>query len=229
MEHEEEFDFNTALMSTVHDIKNSLSMLLGTLEETSQSEEIQSCPFADQIQRLQYEAKRVNNDLIQLLGLYKVSNQRFAPSIAHHSVDDFLDELAIEYAPLLEFNGITLEVECEPNLDWFFDRALIAGVITNVLNNEVRYGKDRVLLTAKVEDKHLVIHLNDNGPGYPQRMLLEGGEAPAPSTFGNSSTGLGLYFAMLAARAHRNEGRAGFIRIANDGPLGGGDFSIYLP
>jgi imidazoleglycerol-phosphate dehydratase len=63
-------------------------MLLGTLEETSQAEGVQECPFADQIQRLQYEAKRVNNDLIQLLGLYKVSSHRFAPSIAHHSVED---------------------------------------------------------------------------------------------------------------------------------------------
>ena len=92
----DEFDFTAALMSTVHDIKNSLSMLLGTLEETAQDENVQDCPFGEQINRLQYETKRVNNDLIQLLALYKVNSDRFAPNVNHHAVDDFIDELAID-------------------------------------------------------------------------------------------------------------------------------------
>jgi len=225
----EELDFSAILMSSIHDIKNSLSMLLTTLDDATQTQELSECPLGEQITQLQYEAKRVNNDLVQLLTLYKISDDHFEPNVAYHDVDDFIDELAIEYAPLLKFNNIELLTECDPELSWFFDRFLISGVINNVLNNEIRYGKDRTKLTADEEDGYLVIRIHDNGPGYPEQMLSQEGMQSNPANPTTGSTGLGLYFSTLSAQAHHNKERRGFIKIGNNSDLGGGCFAIYLP
>jgi len=45
----------------------------------------------------------------------------------------------------------------------------------------------------------------------------------------SGSTGLGLYFAARIAELHERDGRRGRIELGNGGPLGGGEFRIYLP
>ncbi|OOZ38724.1 hypothetical protein BOW53_14465 [Solemya pervernicosa gill symbiont] len=226
---EPKLDFSAVLMSSVHDIKNSLGMVLNSLDETAALEPDEDSPLTEQLKRLRYETKRVNNDLVQLLSLYKANNNNFSANRDYLDVDDFFDELQIEYRPLLTYNKIELTTECQAGLSWFFDRGLLAGVINNVLNNEVLYGRDQVVLSAAEEDGQLVVRIDDNGPGYPQQMLSRSEARMGETDMISGSTGLGLYFSMLVANAHQNGERKGTIKISNGGSLGGGCFAIYLP
>ena len=156
-------------------MKNSLGLLLTTLDEIVGECPPETCPTYKRFSQVLYEARRVNNDLIQLLALYRMGNSIYTLNIAHHSVHDFLEERVLESKPLLDFNRIEIELECPDDLDWFFDGSLVSGVINNVLNNAFRYTKDKLKVSAAEENGHLTIRIEDNGRGYPAASLT--GEA----------------------------------------------------
>lgn len=225
----EKIEFATILASTVHDMKNSLGLLLNTLDEVIGQCAPEQCPSYNQFSKLHYEAKRVSNDLIQLLTLYKIGNAQYTPNIAHHSLAEFLEETVLQNKPLFDFNGIEIEVDCPDDLYGFFDRELVAGVINNVMNNAFRYTSHRLKISAREHEGYLELSVADDGRGYPDAMLQGYGQPREEISFVTGSTGLGLYFAATVAHLHTNESRRGSIQIQNGGPLGGGMFTVRLP
>ncbi|WP_455212869.1 sensor histidine kinase [Kaarinaea lacus] len=226
---EHNLDFSTVLASSVHDMKNSLSMLLGTLDDITMQCGGQDCPSSPKFAQLQYEGQRVNNHLIQLLAIYKIENAMYSPNIAEFSLQDFLEESALQSEALLSPKGIDIECVCDPQLIGFFDREMVAGVVNNVVNNAYRYSKDKIRLSAEQLDGFLVISIEDNGRGYPQNMMCEHSDQLTGVNFKSGSTGLGLYFSSLVAKMHKSKGRQGYISCSNKGIDGGGKFSIFLP
>lgn len=222
-------DFETILASSVHDMKNSLAMLLGSLGEITNQCSPEYCSSHKSLLRIQHEGQRVNNDLIKLLTLYRIDRSQYTVNASEVCVNDLLDEIAFEYEQLLDGYGIKLEIICEPELYGIFDRELVSGVIKTIISNAYQYTKDTVHICGELVNDQIVLSIIDNGPGYPQHML-HNEEIPAGSVdFGTGSTGLGLYFSYRVAALHKNKDRCGFIQISNDGINNGGCFRIHLP
>lgn len=221
-------DFSTIIASSVHDMKNSISMMLGTLDQLT-SDCGASCPSSEKINQLRYQGQRLNSDLVQMLSIYKIENRQYSPNIDEHDLSGFLLECVETYTPLLSPRGIAIEQECESGLTGFFDREMVAGVINNVVNNAYKYSRSLIRISANMHDNFLGIHVMDNGRGYPAAMLRDSRDVAGPTNFRTGSTSLGLYFASLITHMHENRGRRGYIRLSNDGIDGGGCFSLYLP
>lgn len=221
--------FPTVLASSVHDIKNSLGMLLQSLEAVVERVPVDQRPGFHELAVLQYEAARVNNSLVQLLALYKLDNQQLPLNIGHHMVADFLQEQGLRNQNLLSLKQIQLDIEVDDDLAWYFDYDLIASVIDNIITNSIRYTHSKLLLRADIEDDQLVIVIADDGPGYPRAML----ETPDRYLLGinrsTGSTGLGLFFAGEIARLHRRADVHGRVQLRNGQCLEGGEFRLYLP
>jgi two-component system, OmpR family, sensor histidine kinase SenX3 len=225
-----DFNFTEYVASLTHDMKNSIGMLLSTTDEIMNICSHENCRSYNLLSRLQYESKRVNNNLIQLLTLYKMDKAQLSLNIDYHAVSEFLEDNVLYNKPLLDSKGISVEVDCQKGISWFFDGDLISGVINNVLNNEFRYTKDRIKITATQNDfGFLSIHIDDNGSGYPEEMIHSAPESPGKTSFINGGTGLGLYFAHSVAKLHKNKEQTGYVTLSNQGIEGGGRFSIYLP
>ncbi len=222
-------DFPAFLASSVHDMKNSLGMLLNSLNEVVGNCAPESCPSHRLLLQMQYEATRVNYDLIQLLTLYKMDKDQFSINISDYPVAELLEDSVLQNKPLLDFKGIELFTECPDDLSWFFDRNLVSGVINNVLNNAFRYAKDKIKIRAAENNGWFMISIEDNGEGYPDEFLGTSDKTNKGVSFKTGSTGLGLFFASMVAMMHKNKGREGFISISNGGEYGGGCFKINLP
>lgn len=222
-------DYSTVLAGSIHDMKNSLCLLLGTLDEVTQQCQPGSCKSSRQFTQLQYEGKRVNDHLVQLLALYRIDNSQYFVNISENNVSDFLGEIMLEHQDMLAYRNISFEIDCDNDIYGFFDRELIAGVITNIINNLYVYSEDRMLIQVENNAAYLVIHIRDNGKGYPDDMLCSTEQQQKSINFSSGSTGLGLYFAARAAEMHKNKNRKGYISITNDGIDNGGCFSIHLP
>lgn len=224
----EVLDFATVLANSLHDMKNSLCIFLGMLEEVV-GETPGEDPRYGRLVKLQYEGQRIGNDMAQLLGIYRNSNAQLSPNVAEVDVADFLTEQMLVHQVMLEHKRIEAEVACDPGLVWFFDREMVAGILTNIINNAYKYTRGRLRISGEVRDGGLVLSIADDGPGYPPHMLADGRQGLPPLNFQNGSTGLGLYFASLVAGLHKNKGRAGHIAITNEGIDSGGRFSVWLP
>ncbi len=229
MNHSDEPDFSLIIASAVHDMKNSLGMLLHSVDSLCEDipEELKE---KFNTSTVQYEAERVNSYLIQLLGLYRLQNKKLSLHIDEYYLQDLLDEQVAHYREMMAGKNVTLEVLTDPSFAWFFDREIILGVVNNALNNASRYTKSKIQLSAREEEHYLVIEVHDDGSGYPESMLnATPGEIVNNINFSTGSTSLGLYFASKVAELHKEGERSGYIKLANGGALGGGVFSIYLP
>jgi signal transduction histidine kinase len=227
MSEQDAIGFSTILASTIHDVKNSLSIVLSSLDELVRTAG-DSLP-AERLTKLQYEAQRVNHNLVQLLALYKMENRGLAANIDEYPVRDFLEEVLASEKVILKARKIKLDLSCAPDLAWYFDRDLLAGVLRNAVNNAIRYAKDAVMVTAREQDGYLVLSVNDNGKGFPESMLAAGAQQGHGVNFSSGNTGLGLYFTSRVAGLHKNKDKTGCIELGNGQALGGACFSIKLP
>ncbi|MEJ2393261.1 MAG: HAMP domain-containing sensor histidine kinase [Candidatus Thiodiazotropha sp.] len=218
--------FSDILASTIHDMKNSLSMVINTLDELSAENDYRE---DKRLSTLQHESKRLNNNLIALLSLYKIDNERLTTNIEENHVADFLEEVVIDNRTLATAKGIALDYECDEMLVGYFDEWLIRGVLNNLIGNGLRYTSSRILIRAEMADDYLVLHIEDDGAGFPQRMIDAQAAFNRNETLGEGQTQLGIYFAAMVARAHRNGDKTGHIELSNGAQLSGGCSSIWLP
>lgn len=220
--------FSDVLASLVHDMKNSLSMVVHTLDEVT-SDPAFHYDKSERISALQNEARRLNNNLIELLTLYKIENERISATIEDVDIDNFLQELIAENSASAAANGISLSYACDPDLFGYFDEGLIRGVLNNLVGNGIRYTQDQLIVSAGQEEGYLVFRVEDNGAGYPQPMLQAQSPDQSSGDLVEGRTKLGLHFASMIAGMHANGEQKGFIRLQNNYHLAGGCFSIWLP
>ncbi len=220
--------FYDVLASLIHDMKNSLSMVIHTLDAITADASSDGVGQA-RITVLQNEAKRLNNNLIELLTLYNIENERISPSIEEVDVANFIAEIMAENRSSAEANHIDLVSDCDPELFGYFDENMIRNVLNNLVGNGIRYTDDRLLISAAQEAGYLVFRVQDNGRGYPEQMLSRQSATDDQVELAEGRTKLGLYFATMIAEMHRNGEQLGFIRLENKHQLSGGCFSIWLP
>ncbi|MBD1389235.1 HAMP domain-containing histidine kinase [Neiella sp. HB171785] len=227
---EHQLDFSTVLAACVHDMKNSLFMLLQSIEQLADNNDLPA-EQQQELAKLHYEAYRVNTNLMQLLSLYRMERQRLPLTIEEYFVSDLFDELIAKNALYLESKEIVIDTDVDPDLIWYLDGDLINNLLTDVVNNALRYCNNKLLLSARVNDQQMLeIMIEDDGSGYPEQMLAFDTTSDLQSLdIKNGRTGLGLYFAGLIARSHKNKSVQGNIKLSNGGHFGGSVFTLTLP
>ena len=228
MDNEEKVEFSLLLASSIHDIKNSLGMLLNSLEDLVTVDEISEPEQKKHYLTLRSEASRINNALIYLLGLYHLDKDKLSVNADEIYVRDFLEEQIASQELLLQIRDIQVELHCEEALTAFFDENLVAGIINNIIVNDIKYTRDLIVIRAAMRDDFLCIEISDNGSGYPDHILENSRDREKQIDFISGSTNLGLYFASEIAGLHHCHGRRGYIELSN-GPDSGGIFRLFLP
>lgn len=226
----EDISFADFIASAVHDMKNSLNIQIGFMEELQAG-----CggkigePMSKRLGQVIYEASRLNANLIQILSLYKLGKSIYPMDISEHSVNELVEEIVLQSQPMMVHKGITVSVDCGEDCYWYFDRDLVAGILVNALNNAYNYTRDKIRIAAKAGDGVFEMRIEDNGAGYPESMLQGGVAKSKGVSFSSGSTGLGFYFSSRVAQMHKNAGKEGAIEIENGGAFGGGCFILRLP
>lgn len=218
--------FPSILASTVHDIKNSLGTLQDLLQQLAA---IQSENGLEGCRRLEFEANRINHSLMQLLAIYKIDSHKFCLDEDEYAAADLLAETKAQQECQLALCDVALVVECDPELICYCDFQYVSNALGTVLNNARRYSRHSVKISAQAERGYVRFCIEDDGQGYPARLLSADLNNPTEMDWVSGNTGLGLYFAAVIAGFHKNRDRSGFISIDNDSSLGGARFSLYLP
>lgn len=221
-------DFSTVLAASMHDMKNSLCLLLQSIDTISTELEHTSKTRAEFAQ-FHYEIARLNSNLLQLLALYRNSQATLPLNIEEHYLDELFEELITKNELYIQNKVLHCSIEVDDELCWFFDHDLISNLLNDILVNAMRYSKSAIRLSASIKDNMLQIQIMDDGDGYPDEMLEKATDEMSPATLAKSRTGLGLYFASLIANAHTNNNRHGQVTLTNGGQLNGSVFTLTLP
>ncbi len=226
---EDSADLVTIMASSIHDMKNSVCILVDGLERMLGNATLQRLDEHADVAQMVYETKRINSNLIQMLTLYKLGNHMYPFDPLPQSVGEFVGAIAAQNEQLLTSRHIRLDVDCDADACWQFDEDLVSGVVGHAINNAIHYTRDRIRLAARENDGRLEIRIEDNGNGYPAHMVDQSVDAMRGVDFVGGSTGLGLHFSAAVAKMHRHRGAAGEIVIENGGAYGGGCFVLRLP
>jgi len=221
-------DFASVLAASAHDMKNSLCMLLQSIEELTDKVASQVPESAPLLATMQYEATRLNTDLMQMLSLYRAQKDRLPINIQHYYIEDVVEELLAANQSYISNKDIELSIELDEELCGYLDVDLIHVLLNDVLINAMRYGKQRIQIKAWKQDC-LYIQVEDDGEGYPAQMLELGQDQQQNFTIEKGRTGLGLFFAKMIAEAHGDEKNSGSIKLSNGGTYGGSVFTLKLP
>lgn len=227
----EDIGFSDLIASSIHDMKNSLSVLVGALERMAvQCRDKGETALYDDLGRITYESSRLNLNLVELLSLYKLGRKRYPVDMEECKLCDLLEEALLQNRFMLDFKGLQVSTDCPEDAFWYVDRELVKGILTNALSNAYRYTRDAIHLSARVDGGWLELRVEDNGAGYPPAMLTQQAvDTERPVNFSTGSTGLGFLFAEQVAQLHKNGSKRGALSIENGGTLGGGCFVLRLP
>jgi K+-sensing histidine kinase KdpD len=228
---QDEISFSDLIASSIHDMKNSLNLQVSALEVIARHshDKGDEATYQD-LGRVIYQANRMNLNLVELLSLYKLSKSIYPMDITEQMVAEVIEEAVMQNQSMMDFKGIAVNVDCAPDCSWYLDRELVKGVLVNALNNAYQYTSDKIHVRALIQNKRLELRVEDNGQGYPDRMLLNPDLPTGQGVhFDTGSTGLGFYFSEQVARLHKNGSQRGALAIENGGSLGGGCFVLRLP
>lgn len=113
------------------------------------------------------------------------------------------------YDPLLEDKGLITEASISPGQQILGDRNLIAQVLSNLLDNAIKYcaAGDRLTLALTPEDDRILMRLSDTGPGLPEDLKPEAFDRFTRAERDRSTPGHGLGLALVRAIAARHGAR----------------------
>lgn len=224
-----QLDLATFLVSSIHDMKNSVNVMASYLESALRQAPPDDHPARAETAKALYEAQRISDNLLQLLSLYKIDQNFYPFDPQEHDLEDFGRDILGRVAPLAEGRGVALDLDCPEGLRWWFDYELVYGAVLQALHNALVYTRSRIRLSFQRLGALLELRVWDDGPGYPPHLLEQGHALGQGICHESGSTGLGLYFSGVVARMHRNREALGHTRLENDPQRGGGSFVLCLP
>lgn len=219
-----------ALTATVvHDLKNALGVL--TAELASLRAAAQGGELGASAARAHAISAQLSTKLIAFLTLYRAgedSGLQARPDA--HCPADFLAEVA--QSLVLPVDSAPVQVITDDALPpfRFFDAYLARLAVEAAVQNASRYARSAITLSAVTRDDHLVLVVEDDGPGLQSNGDDEPASAAAAAEPQSSpSTGLGTALCGAIAQAHRNGERCGRIVLANRVDATGARFELWLP
>lgn len=113
------------------------------------------------------------------------------------------------YDPLLEDKGLITKAQITPSLQILGDRNLIAQVLSNLLDNAIKYCApgDHLTFTLTPEDDRILMRVSDTGPGLPEDLKPEAFDRFTRAERDRATPGHGLGLALVRAIAARHGAR----------------------
>ncbi|WP_340266063.1 sensor histidine kinase [Sphingobium mellinum] len=129
-----------------------------------------------------------------------IGRDSFVPVDVAALLHDFQDM----YGALADERGITIGVEAEPGLIVHSHREVLGQVLSNLIDNALKYGGDRIVLSAWRQAGAIAVRVADNGPGIPadQRLTALRRFARLDESRHIAGAGLGLSLAAAVMRLH---------------------------
>jgi signal transduction histidine kinase len=194
----------------VHDLKNELGALEAALDRLALQ------PDGPAARATQRQCRALRQRFVAYLALYGRGE-----TLQAHCEDDLPYDLLqlVARRQALPDAQLTIRVDAaaESPAFWYFDRRLVGMALDAAVHNALRFARSEVVLGAHLEDDHLVLSVDDDGPGLDPHAE---GDAHA--------TGLGTQLCREVARCHGTPRADGGVRLFNHADGCGARFELWL-
>lgn len=213
-------ELNTPITS----VKLQLQMVSRTLN--SKKEEVFPVDrFKKSIDTSVKQVDRLINLVQVLLDVSRIQSGQFNFVFDKVNVSDMVSDVIDRHKELIQTYSCNLSVSNKANIFVIWDKTRMEQVLTNLINNAVKYAPGKIEIEATDEIDHVKIAVRDYGIGIPSDKIhrifdrFERGNSPESV----SGLGLGLYIVKQIIEGHH-----GKIEIQSV-PGVGSCFSVLVP
>jgi len=219
----------SALLSSVsHDLRTPLVAIKGIATALRQRDVAwDAAAGAEMLDTLAEEADRLNRLVGNLLDMSRIEGGALHPAREWEDLSEIVGGVLSRMHPQLHDRVVKTDVSADLPLIWV-NAALIDQVLTNLVENALKYTSDRspLMIDAEVQDDTVQVRVIDQGPGIAADALphifdtffrVVGPERHA------DGTGLGLAICQGIVAAHGGK------IWARNRPQGGAAFIFTLP
>lgn len=214
----------TLVSNASHELRTPLALLKTEIELAL--DEPDSAPaLAAALRSAGEETDRLAQLADDLLLLASVDSGKLPLRRTRVPIAELLDTIATRFRSRAAHAGRTIEVAAPTGLVALVDRRRAEQALGNLVENALRHGADTIRLEAVEGPGALVLHVTDQGQGFPQQFLGRAFERFSRVDGTRAGAGAGLGLAIVAAIAHAHGGTA----TASNTPAGGADVALTVP
>ena len=156
------------LLSISHDLRTPLTSIKGYAEAMSDGT-IPSSPDAIRAADvIVTESQRLERLVADLLDLARLDAQQF--SLAPRAVDarEVVDATVRGFVPSARDWDVRLLLTDRPPIPADLDPERLAQMVANLVENALKYARSEVRVDVVLADDHVVVRVDDDGPGIPE-------------------------------------------------------------
>lgn len=209
--------------AVAHELRTPLArsrfalQMLGNLKDEAKREK-----YTNQIESDIAELEELINEMLVYASF---DSDKPELNIREHKLLDIVQGQANNFK---QFDGELLVAIKEDLPEVLCDRHFIERALSNYISNAIKYGKDKILLTAGVEEGYAYITVEDNGEGLSDQFKEKAFDAfsRADEARNKDVGGFGLGLAIVSRVMEWHQGKV----IAEESDnLGGAQFTIRWP
>ncbi len=195
---------NNFLLSVTHELKTPLAtnkLYLQTLEKRQLDEEKRRELLAKAIE----ENRRLEMMIDNILYASRIENRKFQLHREELNLDHLMEQVAARFGRYVEPH--TIKLECRGGCFIHADPFMMEIVVTNLLENAIKYGeKDGITLFTHCDEQHVAFGVRNAGTPIPKEhqkaIFQKFFRLQNEETRSSKGTGLGLYIVAQFVRLH---------------------------
>ncbi len=163
---------NQFSLSAAHELKTPLTILRGELEVSLKSTKTPET-YKEILESNYEETLRLIKIVDNLFFIAKVDHTKIQLIKSEINAKQFLNQILRNLKILGKEKNISLSLECDEDLEIIIDKETMQQVITNLVDNAIKYGDENqtVLLVCTKEVNRIHISITNKGEGIPPEEL----------------------------------------------------------
>ena len=211
--------------SVAHDLRNPISIIEGYaeyLQTNLQNDNLSKDKILEITSNINKTAKRLERytDSIRTINaLEDIEVNR-----KEISTRKFIEDVKSDLKQMTNSKGIGLDLEAEKLFKEKIkiDSYIIYRILENIINNALRYSKEKINLSFNIQENYLIISIVDDGIGFSEDVLKERNNLIIPTASDGKHCGLGLIISRILCKKH-----GGKLELSND-ISGGAKVKIFI-
>lgn len=221
---------NHFISLVTHDLKTPVAKIQGLAEVTlrlAQKHQDQSELIA--LDHLLHATEELDHFITQILELTRIESNRIQLKIESKDINALIEKVITRFDQQISDKHISIDLRLEPIFPIKLDSELTYKVLSNILDNALKYAppQSTILIQSKEESDWIHVTISDQGIGMTQEELSKlfsrffRGKNEVTATY--PGTGLGLYLSKYFIEA-----QGGRVEAVSK-PQQGSKFTIRLP
>ncbi|MBQ9950238.1 MAG: HAMP domain-containing histidine kinase [Clostridia bacterium] len=211
-----------------HELKTPLAAIKALSESVIYCDDPPPELMLEFLKDINDQVDRLNNIVQDLLNVAKDASMNVEYTMEELNFSKILSEIIHLITPVAEKKGLKVKLQVDPDIKIFGDKLRIERVITNLVDNAIKYTeKGSIEVRLRRERRDAILSVKDTGIGIPEeaipRLFIRFYRVDKARSRATGGTGLGL--SMVDEIVNRHSGT-----IKVESKVGeGSEFTVRLP